>query len=322
MEPESGMIQIKPAEPVILDADMAHEDMFASLFLMAHPNVDVKAITVSGTGEAHCSPGVSNTLGLVALSDEEVPVACGQETPLTGSHAFPAAWRQDADEVYGVKIPTGGEAASQNAPDLMADILEESDQEISIVAVGPLTNIADAIQKYPQIVSKVKMIYIMGGAVKVDGNVGESLGIENEHAEWNIYIDPQAANIVFASGIPVTLVPLDATRDVPVTRKFHRALGDNSDTPASELVHEIISANLDFVDSGGFQFWDSLTAAIFTDQSLASFEDMRLTVVEGDGPQSGYTKPDPNGANIRVAVGANKAQFEKLLLTILNRAWE
>jgi inosine-uridine nucleoside N-ribohydrolase len=83
-------------------------------------------------------------------------------------------------------------------------------------------------------------------------------------------------------------------------------------------VHEVLGANLDFVDSGGFQFWDSLTAAIFTDESLAEFEVYDLRVVEQEGPESGYTKPTEGGATVRVATGADRQRFEQLLVTILN----
>jgi inosine-uridine nucleoside N-ribohydrolase len=318
--PDPEVVQLQDPKPVVFDTDMAHDDMFAALFLMAHPNVDVRAITVVGTGEAHCGPGVANALGLVALAGQSgIPVACGRETPLEGNHTFPAAWRQGADEAYGVSIPDGGDASPLAAPDLIAETIRSMDEKISIVAVGPLTNIAEAIQKYPENNAKIETIYIMGGAINVPGNVGPSgVGIQNEFAEWNIYIDPAAANIVFASGIPVTLVPLDATREVPVTRAFYRALGDHSNTPPAKLVHEILTANLDFVDSGGFQFWDSLTAAIFTDESLTTFEEMQLIVMDEEGPESGYTKPAPEGGNIRVATHADKEEFEKLFLTILN----
>ena len=92
--PDPNLIDIQTSQPVILDVDMAHEDMFSALFLLSHPNVDLKAITVSGTGEAHCEPGVRNVLGLIALSGkEDIPVACGKETPLAGNHEFPAEWR-------------------------------------------------------------------------------------------------------------------------------------------------------------------------------------------------------------------------------------
>lgn len=73
--PNPELIQIQTAQPVIFDTDMAHEDMFAALFLLSHPNVDVWVITVTGTGEAHCGPGVENALGLVTVSGhEDIPV--------------------------------------------------------------------------------------------------------------------------------------------------------------------------------------------------------------------------------------------------------
>jgi len=321
-EPDPGLVQIQTPKPVIFDTDMAHEDMFSALFLLSHLNVDLKAITVTGTGEAHCGPGVVNALGLVKLSGhEEIPVTCGSETPLDGNHEFPSDWRQSADDAYGVDIPKGGEPSRLNAADLIIDIVQNSDEPVTIVAVGPLTNIAEAIQKQPGITSNIKDIFVMGGAVNVDGNVGNSgVGIDNQHAEWNIYIDPVATNIVFNSGAPITLIPLDATRDVPVTRRIYNALGNNLNSPSANLVHEMLRANLDFVDNGGFQFWDTLTSAIFTDESIASFEKMNLRVVEAEGPESGRTRPDSNGARIKVAMSADRNKFEQVLLTILN--WE
>ena len=74
------------------------------------------------------------------------------------------------------------------------------------------------------------------------------------------------------------------------------------------------------MNSGGFQFWDTLTSAVYTDESLVDFEEMQLSVVEEEGPESGYTKPDPNGSTIRVATSADQKKFESILLTILN--WE
>jgi len=311
---------IQTPKPIIFDTDMAHEDMFAALFLLSHPNVDLKAITVSGTGEAHCERGVVNALGLVTLSEhDEIPVTCGRETPLAGDHEFPAEWRQAVDDAYGVELPKGGEPSELNAADLIIDIIKSSDEPVTIVAVGPLTNIAESIQKEPSIDGKIKEIFVMGGAVNVDGNVGFSgAGIDNQYAEWNIYIDPVAANIVFNSGIPITLVPLDATKDVPVTTKFYNSLKKDLNTPSANIVYELLTANLNFVSNGGFQFWDTLTSVTFTDESIATFEEMQLSVVEEEGPESGYTKPDPTGATIRVATSADRSKFESIFLTILN----
>jgi inosine-uridine nucleoside N-ribohydrolase len=188
-----------------------------------------------------------------------------------------------------------------------------------IVASGPLTNIAEALTNSPDIVDNIEMIYIMGGAVKVGGNVGFSgVGIENQFAEWNIYVDPHAANLVFNSGAPITLVSLDATKDVPVTTRFYRTLEANRPTLEAGFIYDLLTANLSMIQSGGTQFWDELTAAIATDESLATFETFELQVVEEEGPESGYTKPTEGGAKIRVAVSANAERFEGTFLNVLN----
>lgn len=305
---------------VIVDTDMAQEDMHAALYLLQHPNVDVKAITVVGTGETHCEPGVRHALGLLALNEAgDIPIACGSETPLAGDHSFPTAWRQNVDNLYGLHLPEGGETSSLSAPELIASIIKESSEKVTIIAVGPLTNVAEAVLESPDMIDNVQAIYVMGGAVEVPGNVGFSgVGIDNRYAEWNIYVDPSSANTVFNAGAPVTLVPLDATRDAPITSRFYQTLEEQRASPEADFVYDLLTANLEFVRSGGFQFWDSLTAAILTDESLATFKPYNIRVVEEEGPESGYTKPVPEGAQVRVAVSADGRRFEEMFLEVLN----
>lgn len=306
--------------PVIIDADMAQEDMHAILYLLQHPDAEVKAITVVGTGEVHCEPGVRHALGLLALhGTQDVPVACGREEPLAGDHTFPTPWRQDVDNLYGLSLPEGGQAPTISAPELIRAVVSGSPDPVTIVAVGPLTNVAQALELAPGIADNIRMIYVMGGAIEVAGNVGVSgVGIDNRRAEWNIYIDPNAANTVFGAGVPVTLVPLDATQDAPVTERFHRMLGGQRKTSEAEFVYQLLTASLDLIQFGGFHFWDSLTAAIATDESLATFTSYTIEVVEAEGPESGYTEPNPAGEEVRVAVSAEGGRFEQTFLDTLN----
>jgi len=306
---------------VLFDGDMAHEDYIALLLLLQHPAADVQSVTIAGTGEVHCEPGIRYTAGVLAAAGQgDIPVACGRETPLSGDHEFPAEWRARADEFYGVPLPAGGEREGGQAADLIAETLRASEQPGVIVAVGPLTNIAEALQRYPDIVQHISRIYIMGGAVHVDGNVGLSgVGIDNAYAEWNIYIDPEAANVVLESGVPVTLVPLDATQDVPITTGFLNRLNRQRQTPAADLVYALLYANRDLIDFGGFQFWDTLTAAISLRPDLATYEDINLTVVADEGPESGRTKPSADGPSVQVAVSAERRAFEAFLMGTLNQ---
>jgi inosine-uridine nucleoside N-ribohydrolase len=306
---------------VVIDTDVAEDDWMAILYLLRHPHVSVKAITVTGTGEAHSEPGARHSLGLLALAGQpDIPVAWGTETPLGGGQPFPDSVREAIDNLMGLSLPSNPKAPIEHgAVELLISIVKDSPHKVTVLTLGPLTNLAEAMQAEPSLADNLEMIYMMGGAVDVRGNVfGEMAGIANTVAEWNIFCDPLAANTVFHSGAPITLVPLDATNDVPVTQAFCRRIEDDRGTPEADFVHRVLAKTVPRIGTGHYYFWDPLAAAILTDESLASLERRRLTVVVEEGPEAGRTKPADGGANMRVCNGADRARFETLFLGVLN----
>lgn len=307
---------------VLIDSDMASDDWMAMLYLFHRADVVVQAITVAGTGEAHCQPGVANATGLVALARyPSLPVACGRPTPLQGNHAFPNAWRQGVDTRFGLSLPAGNNAvpAASQAVDVLTSEIRASPEKVNLLILGPMTNLAEALQKTPSLRDNIQMIYVMGGAVDVPGNIAiTGVGIDNQVAEWNMYIDPHAANAVFHSGAPITLVPLDATNYVPVTPAFYEKLKARHTTPEASLIFDLYTSNDWFYKSGTVYFWDQLTAAILSDEKLAQFEHHNLCVVEDEGPTSGQTKTASNCPDVRVALSADQQSFENLFLDMLN----
>lgn len=311
--------------PLIIDTDMAGDDWMAILYLLNRPDISVAAITVTGTGEAHCEPGVKNAMRLTALAGQpDIPVSCGRETPLQGNHTFPAAWRERVDTLAGLTLPDNPASPSpQSAGELLTTTIETSPDKTTILALGPLTNLAEMVQADSGLKDKIEMIYIMGGAVDVPGNVGYSrAGIDNPFADWNIYVDPHAAALIFRSGVPITLIPLDATNHAPVTDSFVNRIKNDRQTPEARFVFDLLTKTEyhDFIRMGGYYFWDPLAAAILTDNSLATFETKTLIVVEKEGSDSGRTQVSGNGAPIRVAVSADGERFEELFLDALNTA--
>ena len=307
--------------PVIIDTDMAGDDWMAILYLLNRPDISVEAITVTGTGEAHCEPGIRNAMRLTALAGQpDIPVSCGRETPLQGNHAFPAAWRENVDALAGLTLPDSPASLSpQSVVELLIATLQSSSAKMTILTLGPLTNLAELLQGSLDLRDKIEMIYIMGGAVDVPGNVGFSqAGIDNPFADWNIYVDPHAAALVFRSGVPMTLIPLDATNHAPVTEDFVKRIKNDSQTPEAKFVFDLLTKYHDFIRTGGYYFWDPLAAAILTENSLATFETKTLMVVEEEGNDSGRTQVSENGASIRVAVSADGERFEQLFLDTLN----
>ncbi len=320
--PHAAPVASSDPTPVIIDTDMAQDDWFAILYMLQRPDFDVLAILVDGDGEAHCDPGVKNALGLVLLSGHsDIPVVCGRETPLRGDHVFPEGWRENVDNLTGIGLVLPGginPGEGSNAVDLLADILGDSSRKITLLTLGPLTNIAEAFQSSPAIIANIEHIYVMGGAVNVPGNVSDSGSTENMAAEFNIYIDPYAANVVFASGAPVTLVPLDATNYVPVDQDLYQHLQASQLTPEARFIFAVIDGRQELYLSGGYYLWDTLTAGILTQNGLATFEQLPICIVEEEGPQSGRTQEQEGCPVLRVAVAADGERFQTTFLDTLN----
>jgi pyrimidine-specific ribonucleoside hydrolase len=306
--------------PVIIDTDMAPDDWMAILYLLQRPDIDVNAITVVGTGETHCAPGVVNALRLVALAGESgIPVACGRETPLAGDQVFPEGWRERADTLAGLDAPEVEAPASETgAVEMLVSMINASPEPVTLLTLGPLTNLAEAVQADAGILENIQQVYMMGGALEVLGNVSFS-GIDNQVAEWNIFIDPLALRQVLESGAPVTFVPLDATNHAPVNLDFYLQLQANHRTPEAAFVYDLLTAQFDSVTSGIYYFWDPLAAAILVDESLAYLKEGNVMVNVEPGTSYGLTRLMNSGLPARYAKSVDAGRFEYEFLRTLNQ---
>lgn len=289
---------------VVVDGDGAFDDVKAILYLLEQPDVEVLAITMSGTGIAHCPTAAENMSAVLErIGAPDIPVACGRTTPLAGNNEAPEIWRTATDTLSGVDLPDPRPLAGIAAPALLAKTILSSD-DVVLVALGPLTNIAEAVEADPELVERLEMIYLMGGAVDVQGNVLYA----NPAAEFNIWADPHAAAIVFSTDVPITLVPLDATNAVPVTPYLYEAIAAHRDVSA------VSQLTADYLDAtpliGGLYQWDELAAVVATDESVTTIEHRKLAVVEEGGAEAGATIETADGRAVRVAVDVDRQAFE------------
>ena len=293
---------------VVVDTDLAFEDVFALLYLLQRDDVAIDAVTIAGTGEAHCDPGVSNALGILALGGEtDVPVACGRETPLRGSNAFPQEWRDAADDLSMANLPaTDGEPDPRGAPELLIDTL---DDDATLITLGPLTNVAEALRADPGLPNRVPRTISMAGAIDVGGNAPGGA------AEFNVWADPLAAKEV-VEGMDVTLVPLDATNDVPYTSFFSETLKANLDTPEARAVDAIISANEEiFADSS---FWDTLATTLTFRPELATWGRAKVLVTDSLDAGAGWIDRWDDGVPVRFANAVpDPLAFEREFLSVI-----
>jgi pyrimidine-specific ribonucleoside hydrolase len=300
--------------PVIIDSDMISDDWMATLFVLNDPRFAVQAITVSGTGfAADCAAGTRAALGLLALVEYgDVPVACGAETPLVGDNAPPDEWRTTLETVEALELPNGGTTVEDDAVTLFTTTVQSSPEPVTVLALGPLTNIGAALEATPSLIDNIAMIYLMGGAVDVDGSY---VSDDTTFAEWNIYSDPHGAKLTFDSGVPITLIPLDATNEVPVTPDFVERLEAEKASPAAEFVAALLAGNMESIEGGGYFFWDPLAAVVMADTGIVTLTPRTVTIVEAPGEaEDGRTKPDENGVEILVATEPNGAALEDALI--------
>jgi inosine-uridine nucleoside N-ribohydrolase len=150
---------------------------------------------------------------------------------------------------------------------------------------------------------------MMGGAVGVPGNITWPSTIKNPHAEWNFYVDPKAANVVFRSGLRITLVPLDATNDVPLNAAVAARLGGS---PSAAFVRRLIKSM-----PPSLYFWDQLAAAVLVEPAIGRYANKRLAVIEREGSDSGRTVQTADGARVRVTMSADRARFESSFASTL-----
>jgi inosine-uridine nucleoside N-ribohydrolase len=159
---------------------------------------------------------------------------------------------------------------------------------------------------------------MMGGAVRIRGNLddGGYFKTSNTTAEWNMFIDPEAARIIFDSGIPIRLIPLDATSHVPIDARFMNEVQSSGRTPLARFVAQVLASERDIVKQGFYYAWDPLAAAALVDPAVVAFTPLHVDI-RLQAPETGRTAETPGKPNARVALEANAAKFKEVFLGAL-----
>ena len=303
--------------PVIVDADFDASDIAAIAILLRDPAVDVRAITITGTGLVHCQAGRLMTRYLIdELGAGDIPFGCGRESGGTDAHPFPDAWRAAADDAFGLDIPPQAEAGTpRDAVDVIRSAVDDSPSAPTIVTLGPLTNLEDAFAADDTLADRLAGVHAMLGTIEAPGNVMVNGMTADDPLEWNAYADPSAVSAVFGSDVPVSIVPLDATDDVPVPSDLATRLESDHEAGGADLVYELLVRYPDRVRPDfGQQLWDELAALTLTAPDLVEWEDTTVTV----GPDGRFVE-DEAGKALRFAASADRSAVETALLDALRR---
>jgi inosine-uridine nucleoside N-ribohydrolase len=301
--------------PIILDCDPGHDDMVAILLAAANPAIDLRAITtVAGNGTLEQTTR-NALLTCTHAGIRDVPVAAGNAGPLLGGAA------QIAEKVHGESAMDGAELGEpdvalddRHAIDLMADVLRAAPAPVTLVPTGPLTNVAMLLRRHPELAERVGAVVLMGGAI--------ATGNWRPLAEFNMWADPEAAHVVFSSGLDVTMCGLDVTHQALATDEVLgqlRAIG----TPLAGIVVELLG----FFAERYRRLWDFPAAPVHDPVAVARVIDPAIVrcvpahvAVELDGTHTrGATVVDRYGVtgqapNAQVALDLDHEGFWALVI--------
>jgi inosine-uridine nucleoside N-ribohydrolase len=332
MPVQKAELQIHSKRNVILDVDTSGDDLMAILYLLAQPDVDIKAITIVH-GVSDVENGTEIVLRALALTGHaDIPVFKGADVPMEGSNAFPVKWQPPVDHPFGLELPPHTLKASViRADEAISSLLKKFEGDISILALGPLTNIAEAFVKNPGLAGYAKDIYVSDGAVYVKGAINlEYPAIKNAVAGWNLWVDAKAASIVFSSAAHITLVPLDLTAihgphpvllKSGVVKQYNSSAAGTVGKSLSSIFNNWITYyHADTKISGTEEqapVWDLVAAEIYCNNEVCTeWQEQKIEIKSGDPDSDGQIiiVRDKN-PNVRICLRGNQELFEESLLT-------
>jgi purine nucleosidase len=315
---------------VIIDTDPGIDDALALILAFASPELSIEAITTVA-GNVPATQATRNACLLLEVIDPHPrpPVAKGATHSLTRS--LRTAHDYHGEDGLGElsRFTTEGGMprypepqqllAPQSAPTLMAELISAAPGEIVLICIGPLTNLAMAIQAAPTEMAKVKEIVIMGGAIQGPGNVTPG-------AEFNLYTDPDAARLVFTSGLPITLVPLDVTQRAMLRAELIEAVVRHIGSRVTQFVRDaterLFGVEQEQTGCAATPLHDPLAVGIVIDPSLVTRRPLYVEVETGNGPAQGMTIADrrhireewKQPPNLQVCMEVDAGRFIALFL--------
>ena len=305
---------------ILFDTDPGIDDSLAILLALASPELSLEGLSVVH-GNCALEQATCNALSVLELAHaNNIPVAKGCELPLVQPSLLAPETHGDTGIGYAKLPEPQSKPSGQHGSDFLIEQIMSNPGEFTLVAIGPLTNVALAIRQEPRIVGALKELVIMGGAIRHEGNT-------TALAEFNTYVDPHAAHIVFHAGIPTTLVPLDVTYQCVLTKlDVERLL--QIDSPLTHFITDATRFYMEFHDEyqgvEGCVINDPLALALTFAPQLCNYQKLPVDVDISGGVSMGKTIADfynytKKPANMKIALGVRPRDFIELFLERIER---
>ncbi|GAB4017404.1 nucleoside hydrolase [Spirosoma koreense] len=303
------------AKLVLMDHDGAIDDLLSQLLVLTMPATDLIGITVT-PADCFIEPALESTYKLLQLMGrEDIPLGRGD---YYGINAFPSEWRARPEIINAlprlINLPKSPDPyAYASAPDLIIDKLASASEKVTILMTGPCSNLVLALEKAPELKANIAEIVWMAGAFRVTGNV--QMFQHDGSAEWNVFWDPVSSQKLISYELPLTLVPLDVTNHVPVTKGFLSMLASQIDYKLSDLTGQLWALTLDTIPSYHYTYfmWDILATSYLAIPGQFKTEAVKANISTRP-PNAGQTYLDPAGYELTIVTDVNVGYFYDYLL--------
>jgi inosine-uridine nucleoside N-ribohydrolase len=278
--------------PVVLLQDGAPDDITAAMYLMLDENVNLAGIVVTN-GETHPSRALAKWEDYIYayMGWNSVQVVAGCDCAVDAhANQFPASWRDGADTFWGMTLPKyTGQSSTKTSRDLVIELANQYPGQLVVVITGPHTDLALALTEDSSLKDKIAKVVIMGGAVEVGGNIkADDPTQTNVTAEWNIWVDPQAAAEVFASGIPLDIIPMDPVPEVELHSAFANKVGAVN-LPGANLMATLWTNEFGWYSQDYIWIYDALAAIAVDHPEDYTWISAPVSVITELGPDQGRT---------------------------------
>ena len=305
---------------LLMDHDGAIDDLLSQLLVLTMPDVELIGVTVT-PADCYIEPALDSTYKLLQLMEQEqIPLGRGD---YYGINAFPSEWRARPEIINAlpllINLPKSPDLYSYlSAPELIIEALTKATEKVSILMTGPCSNLVMALEQAPELKAKIAEVVWMAGAFRVHGNVQTYQ--HDGTAEWNVFWDPVSSQKLVSYELPLTLIPLDVTNHVPVTKQFLSTLASQIDYRLSNLTGQLWALTIDTIPSYQYTYfmWDILATSYLAMPEHFTTERVKANVSTRP-PNAGQTYLDESGYELTIATNVNVGYLYDYLLAQFKR---
>ncbi len=297
------------------------DDLYSLYITAKDPRVDLLGVTVSGTEIFHFDNAAENAASILSLAGKNnIPISQKLSPAFCSARSAPGYFNEMVEAINSYELPQSNlEISSYSGTELIKKISNASVDKVTILALGSLTNVAHAISEHPSVREKIERVILLGGGLEISGISVPVKEYWSFASRYTLLFDPCAANIVLTSGIPITIIPLDVTNLVPLTKFVLDKYAHPQKTAGNEFVMKVLTSGLKHDQpTVRTPFWNMIALMSITDPSILQTQKLPVQIITDPGKDYGRLVESSSGTLADVCISIDPEKFYERFFSLLN----